>query len=298
MGLYIKTYWLTDRPSVAIWLWQIREWSECSAVQEEGFGWKLIVNCCNLLWLRVAVKEWSINPIIQSKPVIVSHAAIHRWQYWKHKTWRYLDWSQLGPHILTDVFPNINSGDDRVVWRAPVKLYKGFGNVVLAMDSVRAFNIVLCSTRLNLNSLGVLNYALSFIIHDPLTASQSTVRNVMCVDMINHRSKSTKLGNLNTQLIVRVSQPYSDTAWNSIYPPIYLSIYLSLYLYIYVTSIRTVYRLEMQLSFVFRCFFHYHFHPTCFGNSLPSSGVVPLTISLGRPSTWNNFNIGKSPKSI
>jgi hypothetical protein len=38
--------------------------------------------------------------------------------------------------------------------------------------------------------------------------------------------------------------------------------------------------LKCNLGFVFRCFFHYHFHATCFGNSLPSSGVVPLTISL------------------
>jgi hypothetical protein len=38
--------------------------------------------------------------------------------------------------------------------------------------------------------------------------------------------------------------------------------------------------LKCNLVFVFRCFLHYHFHATCFGNSLPSSGVVPLTISL------------------
>jgi cytochrome b561 len=38
--------------------------------------------------------------------------------------------------------------------------------------------------------------------------------------------------------------------------------------------------LKCNLVFVFRCFFHYHFHATCFSNSLPSSGVVPLTISL------------------
>jgi hypothetical protein len=38
--------------------------------------------------------------------------------------------------------------------------------------------------------------------------------------------------------------------------------------------------LKCNLVFVFRCFFHYHFHATCFGNSLPSSGVVQLTISL------------------
>jgi hypothetical protein len=35
--------------------------------------------------------------------------------------------------------------------------------------------------------------------------------------------------------------------------------------------------LKCNLVFVFRCFFHYHFHATCFGNSLPSSGLVPLT---------------------
>jgi hypothetical protein len=34
--------------------------------------------------------------------------------------------------------------------------------------------------------------------------------------------------------------------------------------------------LKCNLVFVFR----YHFHATCFDNSLPSSGVVPLTISL------------------
>jgi hypothetical protein len=38
--------------------------------------------------------------------------------------------------------------------------------------------------------------------------------------------------------------------------------------------------LKRNLVFDFRCFLHYHFHATCFGNSLPSSGVVPLTISL------------------
>jgi hypothetical protein len=45
-----------------------------------------------------------------------------------------------------------------------------------------------------------------------------------------------------------------------------------------VYSLFTV--LKCNLVFVFRCFFHYHFHATCLGNSLPSSGVVPLTISL------------------
>jgi hypothetical protein len=34
-----------------------REWSESSAVKEEGFGWRLIVSYCNWLWLRVIVKE-------------------------------------------------------------------------------------------------------------------------------------------------------------------------------------------------------------------------------------------------
>jgi hypothetical protein len=29
--------------------------------------------------------------------------------------------------------------------------------------------------------------------------------------------------------------------------------------------------LKCNLVFVFRCFLHYHFHATCFGNSLPSS---------------------------
>jgi hypothetical protein len=38
--------------------------------------------------------------------------------------------------------------------------------------------------------------------------------------------------------------------------------------------------LKYNLFFVFRCFFHYHFYATCFSNSLPSSDVVPLTISL------------------
>jgi hypothetical protein len=38
--------------------------------------------------------------------------------------------------------------------------------------------------------------------------------------------------------------------------------------------------LKCNLVFVFRSFFHYHFHATCFGNSLPYSGVGPLTISL------------------
>jgi hypothetical protein len=38
--------------------------------------------------------------------------------------------------------------------------------------------------------------------------------------------------------------------------------------------------LKCNLVFVFRCFLHYYFHATYFGNSLPSSGVVPLTISL------------------
>jgi hypothetical protein len=38
--------------------------------------------------------------------------------------------------------------------------------------------------------------------------------------------------------------------------------------------------LKCNLVFVFCCFFHYHFHATCFGNSLPSLGMVPLTISL------------------
>jgi hypothetical protein len=38
--------------------------------------------------------------------------------------------------------------------------------------------------------------------------------------------------------------------------------------------------LKCNLVFVFRCFLHYHFHATCFGNSLSSSGVVPLTVSL------------------
>jgi hypothetical protein len=30
---------------------------ESSAVQEEGFGWRLIVSYCNLLWLREIVQE-------------------------------------------------------------------------------------------------------------------------------------------------------------------------------------------------------------------------------------------------
>jgi hypothetical protein len=38
--------------------------------------------------------------------------------------------------------------------------------------------------------------------------------------------------------------------------------------------------LKCNLVFVFCCFFHSHFLATCFGNSLPSSGMVPLTISL------------------
>jgi hypothetical protein len=36
---------------------QEREWSESSAVKEEGFGWRLIVSSCNWLRLRVIVKE-------------------------------------------------------------------------------------------------------------------------------------------------------------------------------------------------------------------------------------------------
>jgi hypothetical protein len=34
-----------------------REWSESSAVKEEGFGWRLIVSSCNWLWLRETVQE-------------------------------------------------------------------------------------------------------------------------------------------------------------------------------------------------------------------------------------------------
>jgi hypothetical protein len=37
-----------------------REWSESSAVKEEGFGWRLIVSYCNWLWLREIVQE-SVN---------------------------------------------------------------------------------------------------------------------------------------------------------------------------------------------------------------------------------------------
>jgi hypothetical protein len=44
------------------------EWSESSAVKEEGFGWRFIMSYCNWLWLRVIVMEWSINSTIQSKP--------------------------------------------------------------------------------------------------------------------------------------------------------------------------------------------------------------------------------------
>jgi hypothetical protein len=36
------------------------EWSESSAVKEEGFGWRLIVSYRNWLWLREIVKE-SVN---------------------------------------------------------------------------------------------------------------------------------------------------------------------------------------------------------------------------------------------
>jgi hypothetical protein len=50
---------------------------------KEVFGWRFIVSYCNLLWLRVIVKEWSINPIIQSRTRLISHP--RTWQYYKYK---------------------------------------------------------------------------------------------------------------------------------------------------------------------------------------------------------------------
>jgi hypothetical protein len=45
---------VVNQKSVAEWE---QEWGESLAVEEEGFGWRLIVSYCNWLWLRVIVKE-------------------------------------------------------------------------------------------------------------------------------------------------------------------------------------------------------------------------------------------------
>jgi hypothetical protein len=54
------------------------EWSESSALKEEGFGWRFVVSYCKLMRLRVVVKEWSINPI-QTPWLLVT--TIKTWQY-------------------------------------------------------------------------------------------------------------------------------------------------------------------------------------------------------------------------
>jgi hypothetical protein len=55
--------YITTRSPVLNQKWVVegeREWSESSAVKEEGFGWRSIVSYCNRLWLREIVTE-SVN---------------------------------------------------------------------------------------------------------------------------------------------------------------------------------------------------------------------------------------------
>jgi hypothetical protein len=71
-----------------------REWSESSAVKEEGFGWRLIVSYCN--WLLQIVQEGvnkSDHPV--EKPIIISHGAIKTWQYSNNEL--YWTHSRLNP---------------------------------------------------------------------------------------------------------------------------------------------------------------------------------------------------------
>lgn len=39
--------------------------SDISTIKEEGFTWRFVFSYSNLLWLRVILKEWSINSIIE-----------------------------------------------------------------------------------------------------------------------------------------------------------------------------------------------------------------------------------------
>jgi hypothetical protein len=58
-----------------------REWSECSAVREEGFDWRLLLSYYNWLWLREIVKEGvsKTNHSIQNPLLLVTEP--RAWQF-------------------------------------------------------------------------------------------------------------------------------------------------------------------------------------------------------------------------
>jgi hypothetical protein len=90
------TDWLTVCRNVT-WLWlllvQRVVQNESLAVMEEGFGWRLIVSYCNLLWLRVIVQVVINKSNYQSKP---RHA---------HKSWQYKAYKAM--KNLPNVFWNV-----------------------------------------------------------------------------------------------------------------------------------------------------------------------------------------------